>query len=117
MPDAISSLYSASPLFTMLLCSHLLDNVRALSGLSGSFYFYEPRQEIVRSSDYCSPIEWRQPSPNEAESLSLGELSSYSLELCRGLGSSVTKLSPEEAILLLCCLLYTSDAADDVYQV
>ena len=102
MPDALSSLYSASPLFTMLSTSHLLDNVRALSELSGSFYFYEPRQEIVSSSDYCSPIQWRQPSPNEAESLSLGELSSYSLELCRELGSSVTKLSPEEAILLVC---------------
>lgn len=86
----------------MLGSSQLLSSVQALSELSGDFYFYEPRQEIVRSSDYCSPIEWRQPSPNEAESLSLGELSSYSLELCRELGSSVTKVSPEEAVTLLC---------------
>jgi len=89
-------------LATMLSSSQLLSSIQALSELSGDFYFYEPRQEIVRSSDYCSPIEWRQPSPNEAESLSLGELSSYSLELCRELGSSVTKITPEEAIRLLC---------------
>lgn len=89
-------------LATMLSSSQLLSSVQALSELSGEFYFYEPRQEIVRSSDYCSPIEWRQPSPNEAESLSLGELSSYSLELCRELGSSVTKITPEEAVTLLC---------------
>lgn len=89
-------------LATMLGSSQLLSSIQALSELSGDFYFYEPRQEIVRSSDHCSPIEWRQPSPNEAESLSLGELSSYSLELCRELGSSVTKVSPEEAVTLLC---------------
>jgi len=82
--------------------SQLLSSVQSLSELSGEFYFYEPRQEIVRSAPLCSPIEWRQPSPNEAESLGLGELSSYSLELCRELGSSVTKLSPEEATELLC---------------
>lgn len=89
-------------LATMLGSSQLLSSVQSLSELSGDFYFYEPRQEIVSSSDYCSPIEWRQPSPNEAESLGLGELSSYSLELCRELGSSVTKITPEEAVELLC---------------
>lgn len=89
-------------LATMLGSSQLLSSIQALSELSGEWFFYEPRQEIVRSSDHCSPIEWRQPSPNEAESLSLGELSSYSLELCRELGSSVTKITPEEAVTLLC---------------
>jgi hypothetical protein len=89
-------------LATMLGSSQLLSSVQSLSELSGEWFFYEPRQEIMRSSDYCSPIEWRQPSPNEAESLSLGELSSYSLELCRELGSSVTKVTPEEAVTLLC---------------
>lgn len=89
-------------LATMLGSSQLLSSVQSLSELSGEWFFYEPRQEIVRSSDYCSPIEWRQPSPNEAESLSLGELSSYSLELCRELGSSITKITPEEAVTLLC---------------
>lgn len=89
-------------LTTVLSSSQLLSSVQSLSELSGDFYFYEPRQEIIRSAPLCSPIEWRQPSPNEAESLGLGELSSYSLELCRELGSSVTKLSPEEAVTLLC---------------
>ena len=89
-------------LTTMLASSQLLSSVQSLSELSGEWFFYEPRQEIVRSSDYCSPIEWQQPSPNEAESLSLGELSSYSLELCRELGSSVTKITTEEAVTLLC---------------
>lgn len=86
----------------MLGSSQLLSSIQALSELSGEWFFYEPRQEIVHSAPLCSPIEWRQPSPNEAESISLGELSSYSLELCRELGSSVTKISPEEAVTLLC---------------
>ena len=101
MPDALSSLYSASPLFTMLLSSPLLDNVRALSELSGSFYFYEPRERLLNSGS-GSPLQWEAVSPNEADSLSMGELDSYSSSLCASLGSSVTKLSPEEAILLLC---------------
>lgn len=71
----------------MLGSSQLLSSVQSLSELSGNWFFYEPRQEI---------------SPNEVESLFLGELSSYSLELCRELGSSITKLSPEEAVTLLC---------------
>ena len=89
-------------LATMLGSSQLLSSVQSLSELSGEWFFYEPRQEIVRSAPLCSPIQWRQPSPDEAESLALRELSSYSLELCKELGSSVTKLSPEEAVELLC---------------
>lgn len=89
-------------LANMLSSSQFLSSVQALSELSGEWFFYEPRQEIANPSDHCSPIQWRQPSPNEAESLSLGELSSYSLELYRELGSSLTKVSPEEAISLLC---------------
>ncbi len=101
MPDALSSLYSASPLFTMLSTSHLLDNVRALSELSGDWFFYEPRERLLNSGS-GSPLQWEAVSPNEADSLSMGELDSYSSSLCASLGSSVTKLSPEEAILLLC---------------
>ena len=82
--------------------SQLHANIQALSELSGDFYFYEPRREIVRGGALSSPIEWRQPCPNEADSLSFGKLSTYSLELCRELGSSLSKASPEEAAELLC---------------
>lgn len=82
--------------------SQLHSNIQALSELSGDFYFYEPRREIVRGGALSSPIEWRQPCSNEADSLSFGELSTYSLELCRELGSSLSKVSPEEASELLC---------------
>jgi hypothetical protein len=101
MLDALSSLYSASPLFTMLSSSLLLDRVKALSELSGDWFFYEPRERLLNSGS-GSPLEWQSVSPNEADSLSMGELDSYSSSLCASLGSSVTKLSPEEAILLLC---------------
>jgi hypothetical protein len=101
MPNALSSLYSASPLFTMLSSSLLLDRVKALSELSGSFYFYEPRERLLNSGS-GSPLQWEAVSPNEADSLSMGEFDSYSSSLCASLGSSVTKLSPEDAILLLC---------------
>lgn len=84
------------------LDSRLHVNVQALSELSGEFYFYEPSREIVRSGSLSSPIEWRHPCPNEADSLSFGGLSTYSLELCRELGSSLSKASPEEAAELLC---------------
>lgn len=100
MPDAISSLYSASRLFTMLSSSRLLDRVKSLSELSGEFYFYEPRERLL-SSGSGSPLEWQSVSPNEADSLSMGELDRYSSALCASLGSSVTKLSPEEAVLLI----------------
>ena len=82
--------------------SQLHASIQALSELSGDFYFYEPRREMIRGGALSSPIEWRQPCPNEADSLSFGELSSYSLELCRELGSSLSKVSPEEAAQLLC---------------
>ena len=82
--------------------SQLYTSVQALSELSGDFYFYEPRREMIRGGALSSPIEWRQPCPNEADSLSFGELSTYSLELCRELGPSLSKVSPEEAAQLLC---------------
>ena len=100
MPDALSSLYSASRLFTMLSSSLLLDRVKSLSELSGEFYFYEPRERLLNSGS-GSPLEWQSVSPNEADSLSMGELDRYSSALCASLGSSVTKLSPEEAVLLI----------------
>jgi len=98
MPDAFSSLYSASRLSTMLSSSRLLDRVKSLSELSGEFYFYEPRERLLNSG---SPLEWQSVSPNEADSLSMGELDRYSSALCASLGSSVTKISPEEAVLLI----------------
>jgi hypothetical protein len=82
--------------------SQLHASIQALSELSGDFYFYEPRREMIRGGALSSPCEWRQPCPNEADSLSFGELSTYSLELCRELGSSLSKVSPEEAAELLC---------------
>lgn len=100
MPDTLSSLYSASRLFTMLSSSLLLDRIQALSKLSGEFYFYEPRERLLNSGS-GSPLVWESVSPNEADSLSMGELDRYSSALCASLGSSVTKLSPEEAVLLI----------------
>lgn len=82
--------------------SQLHENIQCLSELSGDFYFYEPRREMIRGGAFSSPIEWRQPCPNESDSLSFGELSTYSLELCRELGSSLSKVSPAEAAELLC---------------
>lgn len=82
--------------------SQLHASIQALSELSGDFYFYEPRRELIRGGALSSPCEWRQPCPNEADSLSFGELSTYSLELCRELGSSLSKVSPEDAAELLC---------------
>lgn len=82
--------------------SQLHYNIQALSELSGEFYFCEPRMERIRGGALSSPCEWRQPCPNEADSLSFEELSTYSLELCRELGSSLSQVSPEEAAELLC---------------
>jgi hypothetical protein len=84
----------------MLSSSLLLDRVKSLSELSGEFYFYEPRERLLNSGS-GSPLEWQSVSPNEADSLSMGELDRYSSALCASLGSSVTKLSPEEAVLLI----------------
>jgi len=85
----------------MLSQSRLIANVTELSSLSGEFYFYEPRDRWLGSQP-GSPLTHESVSPNEAESLSMGELDRYSLALCSSLGSSVTKLSPEEAVSLIC---------------
>jgi hypothetical protein len=84
----------------MLSSSLLLDRIKSLSELSGEFYFYEPRERLLNSGS-GSPLEWQSVSPNEADSLFMGELDRYSLALCASLGSSVAKLSPEEAVLLI----------------
>lgn len=102
----------------MLSSSRLLDRVKSLSELSGEFYFYEPRERLLNSGS-GEPLQWEAVPPNEADSLSMGELDRYSSALCASLGSSVTKLSPEEAVLLLCerklwqnaSLLWLSDHA------
>ena len=101
MAAPLSSLYFSSPLFSMLSSSRLISNVKALSELSGEFYFYEPRERFLGSGS-GSPLVWESVSPNEADSLSMGELDLYSSSLCSSLGSSVTKLSPEEAVMLIC---------------
>lgn len=101
MTSPLSSLYFSSPLFSMLSSSRLISNVKALSELSGSFYFYEPRERLLNSGS-GSPLVWESVSPNEAERLSMGELDLFSSALCSSLGSSVTKLSPEEAVMLIC---------------
>jgi hypothetical protein len=92
---------SRSSLSSILESSPLLSNVLALSELSGEFYFYEPRQRALNSGS-GSPLVWETPPPNEANRLSFGELSTYSLELCRELGSSLSKVKPEEALALIC---------------
>jgi hypothetical protein len=92
---------SRSSLSSILESSPLLSNVLALSELSGEFYFYEPHQRALNSGS-GSPLAWETPPPNEADRLSFGELSSYSLELCRELGSSLSKVKPEEALALIC---------------
>ena len=80
----------------MLSSSRLLQNVKALSGLSGSFYFYEPREHL-RSGEPGSPLVWQSVSPNEEDSLCWSCLDHYSLQLCSSLQGSLG-LSPEEAI-------------------
>jgi len=85
----------------MLSNSRLLSNVKELSSLSGEFYFYEPRERL-RNSGKGEPLSWQSVSPNEADSLSMGEFDRYSLALLSSLGSTATQLSPEEAIALIC---------------
>lgn len=92
---------SSSSLSAMLSSSRLISNVQALSELSGSFYFYEPREHL-RSGEPGSPLVWESVSPNEASRLHWSDLSTYCSALCRELGSSITKVSPEEALSLLC---------------
>lgn len=77
--------------------SRLWDITERLSSLSGSFYFYEPR-ERMRGSGSGSPLAWESVNPNEAESLSFGELSDWSSEVGSFLGSGLTRLSPMEAL-------------------
>ena len=85
----------------MLSSSRLMANIQALSELSGEFYFYEPRDRFMGAQP-GSPLTYESVSPNEADSLSMGDLDRYSLILCASLGSSVTKLSPEEAVQRIC---------------
>lgn len=80
-----------------LRSSWLWEATDRLSGLSGSFYFYEPR-ERVRGSGSGSPLVWETVNPNEAESLSYGELSDWSSEIGSSLGSGLTRLSPLQAL-------------------
>ena len=87
---------SSSSLSVMLSSSRLLENVRALSELSGSFFFYEPRERL-RSGEPGSPLIWQSVSPNEEGSLCCSCLDHYSLQLCSSLQGSYG-LSPEEAI-------------------
>jgi hypothetical protein len=93
-----SSLISApsSRFSAMLSSSRLLENVRSLSELSGSFFFYEPRERL-RSGESGSPLVWQSVSPNEEESLCWSSLDPYSLLLCSSLSGSLG-LSPEDAI-------------------
>jgi hypothetical protein len=85
----------------MLSSSRLLSNVKELSSLSGEFYFYEPRERLLNSGK-GEPLSWQSVSPNEADSLSMGEFDRYSLALLSSLGSTATQLSPEEAVALIC---------------
>lgn len=87
---------SSSSLSAMLSSSRLLENVRALSGLSGSFFFYEPGERL-RSGEPGSPLVWQGVSPNEEDSLCWSCLDHYSLLLCSSLSGSLA-LSPEEAV-------------------
>lgn len=85
----------------MLSTSRLIANIKELSSLSGEFYFYEPRERLLNSGK-GEPLSWQSVSPNEADSLSMGELDRYSLALLSSLGSTVAQLSPEEAVALIC---------------
>jgi hypothetical protein len=77
----LSALAPSSALSEMLSSSRLFSNLQALSELSGSFFFYEPRE--------CSP--------NLEVSLHWGCLDHYSLQLFSSLQGSYG-LSPEEAV-------------------
>ena len=82
---------------SVLLSSPLLSNVERLSALSGSFYFYEPR-ERMRGSGSGSPLTWESVNPNEADRLHYGDLDSFSLSLCSSLGGGALNLSEVEAL-------------------
>lgn len=99
----LSALSLSVPSSQALMLSHsrLLSNVKELSSLSGEFYFYEPRERLSNSGK-GEPLSWQSVSPNEADSLSMGEFDRYSLALLSSLGSTITQLSPEEAVALIC---------------
>jgi hypothetical protein len=82
---------------SVLRSSRLADTVERLSSCSGSWYLYEPRERLRSSTEPGSPLVWESVSPNAAESLSFGELDTFSLALCSGLTGSLG-LSPLEAI-------------------
>ena len=77
--------------------SKLWENVEKLLSLSGSFYFYQPR-ERCRNSGHGSPLEWVAVNPNQADYLHYSDLSDTSLALCSILGGGVSRLSPLEAV-------------------
>ena len=81
---------------SLLRSSRLADMVERLSGCSGSWYLYEPRERLRSSSEPGSSY-WEAVSPNAADSLCWGELDTYSLALCSGLTGSYG-LSPLEAV-------------------
>jgi hypothetical protein len=80
-----------------LKTSKLWENVEKLLSLSGSFYFYEPRERF-RNSGHGSPLEWFAVNPNEADYLHYSDLSDTSLALCSTLGGSASQLAPLEAV-------------------
>jgi len=82
---------------SVLSSSPLLSNVERLSALSGSFYFYEPR-ERMRGSGSGSPLTWESVNPNEADRLHYEDLDSFSLSLCSSLGGGALNLSEVEAL-------------------
>ena len=82
---------------SVLFSSPLLSSVERLSALSGSFYFYEPR-ERMRGSGSGSPLTWESVNPNEADRLHYGDLDSFSSSLCSSLGGGALNLSEVEAL-------------------
>jgi hypothetical protein len=95
--SALSVLSPSSSRFSaMLSSSRLFSNLQALSELSGSFFFYEPREHL-RSGEPGSPLIWQSVSPNEEDSLCWSCLDHYSLSLCSSLQGSYG-LSPEDAV-------------------
>ena len=82
---------------SVLFSSPLLSSVERLSALSGSFYFYEPR-ERMRGSGSGSPLTWESVNPNEADRLHYGDLDSFSPSLCSSLGGGALNLSEVEAL-------------------
>lgn len=96
---SLSALFIDSAVMScsVLLSSPLLSNVERLSALSGSFYFYEPR-ERMRGSGSGSPLTWESVNPNEADRLHYEGLDSFSLSLCSSLGGGALNLSEVEAL-------------------